>query len=157
LLRQLLGRPLETWDRSKTDRSRLVAEFVAAQPTAWRWAYLPANAPELNPVTCLWAIGTSRAAQLLSARLHPINVASCGAPARMHRRPALVMGFWEQAELSPLSRYFAKMDMSQHTLPAACTAQERLSASIASFGTRFGHCGIDLGDAGARYATNGVT
>jgi hypothetical protein len=40
---------------------------------------------------------------------------------------------------------------AQCSPPAAWTAQERLSASIATIRTRFGHFAIGLGDAGLRY------
>ena len=54
LLRQLPGRLLAIWDRSKTHRSRLVGEFVAGQRGRLALDYLPAYAPELNPVEYIW-------------------------------------------------------------------------------------------------------
>jgi hypothetical protein len=45
LLRQLPGRLLVIWDRSKTHRSRLVGEFVAGQRGRLALDYLPAYAP----------------------------------------------------------------------------------------------------------------
>src|SRR5258708_39988281 len=44
LLRQLPGRLLVIWDRSKTHRSRLVGEFVAGQRGRLALDYLPAYA-----------------------------------------------------------------------------------------------------------------
>ena len=54
LLRHLPGRLLVIWDRSKTHRSHLVAEFVADQRGRLALDYLPAYAPELNPVEYIW-------------------------------------------------------------------------------------------------------
>ena len=50
-------------------------------------------------------------------------------------------GYRRQAQCSP---------------PAAWTAQERLSASIVTIRTRFGHHAVGLGDAGIRYAAPGM-
>jgi transposase len=41
-------------DRSRTHRSHLVAEFVADQRGRLALDYLPAYAPELNPVEYIW-------------------------------------------------------------------------------------------------------
>ncbi len=57
LLRHLPGRLLVIWDRSKTHRSHLVGEFVAGQRGRLTLDYLPAYAPELNPVEYIWVIG----------------------------------------------------------------------------------------------------
>ena len=54
LLRHLPGRLLVIWDRSQTHRSRLVGEFVAGQRGRLALDYLPAYAPELNPVEYIW-------------------------------------------------------------------------------------------------------
>ncbi len=45
---------------------------------------------------------------------------------------------------------------AQCSPPAAWTAQERLSASIATIRTRFGRHAIGLGDAGIRYTALGL-
>src|SRR5436309_6352094 len=54
LLRHLPGRLLVIWDRSKTHRSHLVGEFVAGRQGRLALDYLPAYAPELNPVEYIW-------------------------------------------------------------------------------------------------------
>jgi transposase len=54
LLRHLPGRLLVIWDRSNTHRSHLVGEFVAGQQGRLALDYLPAYAPELNPVEYIW-------------------------------------------------------------------------------------------------------
>jgi transposase len=55
LLRHLPGKLLVVWDRSQTHRGGLVREFVARQRGRIDLEYLPAYAPELNPVEYIWA------------------------------------------------------------------------------------------------------
>ena len=63
LLRHLPGRLLVIWDRSKIHRGHLVGEFVAGQRGRLALDYLPAYAPELNPVGIhLGLLETPRAA-----------------------------------------------------------------------------------------------
>jgi hypothetical protein len=52
--RHLLDRLLIIWVRSKTHRRHLVAELVAHQRGRLALDYLPADAPELNPVEYIW-------------------------------------------------------------------------------------------------------
>src|SRR2546428_5390899 len=54
LLRHLPGKLLILWDGAPIHRSRLVADFIAAQGERLRVEFLPAYAPELNPVEYLW-------------------------------------------------------------------------------------------------------
>jgi transposase len=54
LLRHIGGNLLVVWDRLPSHRSRLVREFVAEQGGRLELEYLPAYAPELNPVEYLW-------------------------------------------------------------------------------------------------------
>jgi len=74
-------------------------------PPAGRLAldYLPAYAPELNPVEYIWGYGNITSC-LTSA---PMTSASSAITldtrcAGMRRRPMLVMAFWQQADLFPL-------------------------------------------------------
>jgi transposase len=54
LLRHLCGRVIVVWDRLAAHRSAAVGEFVRSHPRlSVQW--LPAYAPELNPVEWLWA------------------------------------------------------------------------------------------------------
>ena len=89
-------------DRSKTHRSRLVAEFVAGQRGRLALDYLPAYAPELNPVEYIW--GYWKHHELPNFCPHDFTQLSYHARhtlQRMRRRPMLVMAFWEQADLFP--------------------------------------------------------
>jgi transposase len=103
LLRHLPGRLLVIWDRSKTHRSHLVAEFVADQRGRLALDYLPAYAPELNPVEYIW--GYWKHHELPNFCPHDFSQLSYHARhtlRRMRRRPMLVMAFWQQANLFPL-------------------------------------------------------
>ncbi len=54
LLRHLRGPVIVVWDRLSAHRSAAVREFALSQPRlVFEW--LPAYAPELNPVEWLWA------------------------------------------------------------------------------------------------------
>ena len=103
LLRQLPGRLQVIWDRAKTHRSRLVGEFVTGQRGRLALDYLPAYAPELNPVEYIW--GYWKHHELPNFCPHDFSQLSYHARhtlRRMRRRPTLVMAFWEQADLFPL-------------------------------------------------------
>jgi hypothetical protein len=54
LVQQLAGPLLIVWDRFPAHRSRLVAELVEFLEGQIVLEYLPAYAPELNPVEYLW-------------------------------------------------------------------------------------------------------
>ena len=106
LLRQLPGRLQVIWDRSKTHRSRLVGEFVAGQRGRLALDYLPAYAPELNPVEYIWGYWKHHELnELPNFCPHDFSQLSYHARhrlRRMRRRPTLMMAFWEQADLFPL-------------------------------------------------------
>jgi transposase len=65
--------------------------------------YLPAYAPELNPVEYIW--GYWKHHELPNFCPHDFTQLSYHARhtlRRMRRRPMLVMAFWQQADLFPL-------------------------------------------------------
>ena len=77
------GKLLMVWDGLPAHRARLVSEFIAAQRGRLAIEWLPAYAPELNPVEYICGLlQTSRIAQLLSARILPSSVSgpSCTMP-----------------------------------------------------------------------------
>jgi transposase len=101
LLRHVPGRLLIIWDRLPQHRARLVREFIAAQEGRLLTEYLPAYAPELNPVEYLWGYWKHHALP----NFCPDDLTELGyfgrlALRRMRRRPALVRSFWKQANLS---------------------------------------------------------
>ena len=100
LRRHISGKLTVIWDGLTAHRSRLVREFVADQDGAIELEYLPAYAPELNPVEYIW--GYCKQHEL--PNFCPKNFAQLGWAAkdalrRMRRRPRLVTSFWKQAEL----------------------------------------------------------
>ena len=100
LLRQMRGRLLVIWDGLSAHRSRKVKDFVAEQRARLEVEFLPAYAPELNPVEYLW--GHWKHHEL--PNLCPKNFGELShyarqALRRMRRRPTLVAAFWKQAEL----------------------------------------------------------
>jgi len=101
LLRHLSGKLLVVWDRSKVHRSRLVGEFVASQQGRLALDYLPAYAPELNPVEYIW--GYWKHHELPNFCPHDfaqLSYQARRALRRMRRRPRLVRSFWRQAQLA---------------------------------------------------------
>jgi transposase len=100
LRRQLRRKVLIIWDGLKAHRSRLVQTYVEASNGMLRLAFLPAYAPELNPVEYVW--GYCKQHEL--ANFCPNDLAHLGGVARrrlrsMQRRRTLVTAFWEQAHL----------------------------------------------------------
>ena len=88
------------WDHLPAHRSRRVRDYVDSTAGALQLAFLPAYAPELNPVEYLWAhwkqheLGNFCPKTFSDLSLHAIRALK-----RMRRRPKLVVAFWKQAEL----------------------------------------------------------
>jgi transposase len=100
LHRQIGSKLLIVWDRLAAHRSRLVREYVESQHGAIQLEYLPAYAPELNPVEHIW--GHLKSHEV--ANFCPVDFTELKRFARrrlqsMQRRVTLVTAFWQQAEL----------------------------------------------------------
>jgi transposase len=100
LRRQLRRKLLIIWDGLRAHRSRLVRGAVEESAGMIRLAFLPAYAPELNPVEYVW--GYCKQHEL--ANFCPEDLRHLGRFARrrlrsMQRRRTLVATFWEQAHL----------------------------------------------------------
>lgn len=106
LLRHIPGKLIVIWDGLRQHRSRMVREFVEEQGGRLALEYLPAYAPELNPVEYLWGYWKKHELPNFCARdfVHLSEVARL-ALRRMRRRPRLVRSFWRQASLFPPSLY----------------------------------------------------
>ena len=103
LLRHLTGKLLVVWDRAQIHRGRMVREFVAASGGRITLEYLPAYAPELNPVEYIWGYWKHHELPNFCPRdFARLSYHARRALKRMRRRPTLVMAFWEQANLFPL-------------------------------------------------------
>jgi transposase len=104
-LRQLqarIARPmLVIWDGLAAHKSRAVRDHVEGTSGQIRLAYLPAYAPELNPVEYLWGHWKHHEIpNLCAATLSRLSHEARRALRRMQRRPSLIRAFWIQSELS---------------------------------------------------------
>src|ERR1035437_9775107 len=118
LLRHLPGKLLVVWDGLPQHRARLVTEFIRAQRGRLAIEWLPAYAPELNPVEYIW--GYWKQHELPNFCPHDfaqLSVAARRALKRMRRRPSLLMAFWQQAELFPLYLYYAGLNRTKSNIP----------------------------------------
>jgi transposase len=100
LMRHIPGDLLVIWDGLRSHRSRLVRDFVNQSAGRIEIEFLPAYAPELNPVEYIW--GHWKHHDL--PNFCPKNLAQLSEHARkalrrMRRRPTLVTAFWKQAKL----------------------------------------------------------
>jgi len=100
LLRHISGRVLVIWDGLRSHRSRMVSEYVRSTKDRLVIEFLPAYAPELNPVEYLWGYWKQHELPNFCPKSffelsHHARKALC----RMRRRPTLVTAFWKQAEL----------------------------------------------------------
>jgi transposase len=103
LLRHIPGKLLVIWDGLKCHRSRLTWDFIREQQGRIWLEFLPAYAPELNPVEYLWGyLKHHELPNFCPKNFGELSDYGRKALRRMRRRPTLVMAFWEQAELFPL-------------------------------------------------------
>lgn len=100
-LQATIGRKLLTiWDRLQAHRSKLVRQHVEAQGGAITLQYLPAYAPDLNPVECIWGYLKHHAMpNYCAADFGDLKHRARHNLRSMQRRPTLVRAFWKQAEL----------------------------------------------------------
>lgn len=100
LLRHLRGKVLVIWDRLPSHRSLLVKEFVAGLGGRLELEFLPAYAPELNPVEYLWGHWKQHELPNLCPKTYwELSDSARRALRRMRRRPTLITAFWRQATL----------------------------------------------------------
>ena len=103
LLCHLRGKLLIFWDGLRSHRSRMVWDFVRQQRGRLWLEFLPAYAPELNPVEYLWAHWKHHELPNFCPDSYgELSYHARQALRRMRRRPMLVCAFWQQAELFPL-------------------------------------------------------
>ena len=100
LQRHITGRLTIIWDGLPVHRSRLVRDYVAAHAGQIALEFLPAYAPELNPVEYIWGYCKQHELPNFCAKdFAQLSQAARRALSRMRRRPTLVTSFWSQAEL----------------------------------------------------------
>ena len=103
LMRHLPDKLLIIWDGLPSHRSRLVRDFVRQQRGRLWLEFLPAYAPELNPVEYLWSHWKQHELpNFCPSTFAQLSLHARRALKRMRRRPTLVMAFWQQARLFPL-------------------------------------------------------
>ena len=101
LQRHLPGKLLIIWDGLRSHRDRLVKEYVEAQQGRIVLEFLPAYAPELDPVEYLWGYWKHHELPNFCAK----DYAQLSSFARralrsiQRRRPTLVHAFWKQSSL----------------------------------------------------------
>jgi transposase len=102
LQRRVPGKMLILWDRLPAHRSRLVREYVDTLAGRIEISYLPAYAPELNPVEYIWAYLKHHELPNVCAKdLWNLGEGAIRALKRMRRRKRLVVAFWKQSSLWP--------------------------------------------------------
>lgn len=99
LLAELPGRILIVWDRLPSHRSRQVVRFFDEHRERLEVQFLPAYAPELNPVEFLWAYAKNHRLANFCARGLEDLFQHARQALRSSRRPHLITAFWKQAEL----------------------------------------------------------
>jgi transposase len=103
LRRFLPGKLLIIWDRAQIHRSLRVRRYMDRHNDRFAMAYLPAYAPELNPVEYLWAYWKEHElANFCPKDIWQLGHFASQALKRIRRRrnrPTLISAFWKQAEL----------------------------------------------------------
>ena len=99
LRRHLRGKVILLWDRLPAHRSRLVQDYLAGQRRIEQ-EWLPAYAPELNPVEYLWGqLKEHQLGNFCPEHLGQLRGAAGKALGRLQRRQAIVACCWKQAKL----------------------------------------------------------
>jgi transposase len=100
LLQHLAGPLLVVWDRLPAHRSRLVGEFLDALQGEIVIEYLPAYAPELNPVEYLWGYWKHHQLPNVCPKdFWQLSEKARRTLRRLRQRPRLITAFWKQASL----------------------------------------------------------
>ena len=88
------------WDGLSAHRSRAVRAFLAGLGDAVRVEWLPAYAPELNPVEFLWGhLKNHDLANVTPDCLWKLSKAARNALFKAQERPSVIHAFWVQTEL----------------------------------------------------------
>ena len=100
LVRQIENPLLIVWDGLSAHRSRLVWEFIELSEGHIVTEYLPAYAPELNPVEYIWAYWKQHELPNVCPKDYgKLSRRARRALRRMQRKPRLVTAFWKQSSL----------------------------------------------------------
>lgn len=98
-----IRRPLIlVWDRLPAHRSCMVQDYIATLRGWVHQEYLPAYAPDLNPVEYICAHWKQHELPNVCAKDYgQLSQAARRTLGRMRRRPRLIQAFWKQASLWP--------------------------------------------------------
>jgi transposase len=97
---------LVVWDRLPAHHSRLVHDYIAILQGWIATAYLPAYAPELNPVEYIWACWKQHELPNVCPQdCWQLRETARRTLRRMSRRLHLITAFWQQASLWPERLY----------------------------------------------------
>jgi len=98
LVRRIDQPLLIVWDRLPANRGRLVREFVELSEGHIVTEYLPAYAPELNPVEYIWAYRKQHELPNVCPKDYgELSRRARRALRRMQRKPRLLRAFWKQS------------------------------------------------------------
>lgn len=100
LVRHLRRPLLLVWDRLPAHRSRLVREYLESLAGHIWVEYLPAYAPELNPVEYIWGYWKQHELPNVCPKDYwQLSEGARKTLKRMRRRRRLIAAFWKQASL----------------------------------------------------------
>ncbi|HEX7687756.1 MAG TPA: transposase [Burkholderiaceae bacterium] len=96
-----LGAPvILVWDNLNTHRSKVMREFTSAHPDWLTVFYLPAYAPELNPVEGAWSSMKSGLGNLAPCTLAQLAALVRTRLRRIQHQPDLIAGFMKHTGLT---------------------------------------------------------
>ena len=102
LLRHINGPMLIVWDRLAAHRSGLVRDYLTSLQGRIKVEYLPAYAPDLNPVAYIWAYWKQHELPNVCTKDYwQLGEVARRTLRRMRRRSRLVTAFWKQSSLWP--------------------------------------------------------
>jgi transposase len=100
LMRHIRQPLIVVWDRLPAHRSGLVRDYIESLGGRIQVEYLPAYAPELNPVEYIWAHWKQHELPNVCPKdFWQLSEGARRTLRRMRRRPRLIAAFWKQASL----------------------------------------------------------
>jgi transposase len=100
LMRHIRQPLIVVWDRLPAHRSGLVRDYIESLGGRIQVEYLPAYAPELNPVEYIWAHWKQHELPNVCPKdFWQLSEGARRTLRRMRRRPRLITAFWKQASL----------------------------------------------------------
>jgi transposase len=100
LRRHVRGKVILVWDNLPVHRSRLVREYLPAQRKWLRVEWLPAYAPELNPLEDVWAnLDGRELANFVPDDMDQLHGQITKGARRIRRHSELLWGFLRHAQL----------------------------------------------------------